>query len=155
MDTLTFFSEITKTLVWPLAIVAIILVLKKPLRVLILSLRRFQYGELAIEFGRQVYDLTGKFAKIIPDNDKLKFPGADEPVITPREAVERSVRDLEKAMREKISNKGLNQNRIELYDKLTTLGRMATQNPERALDPNAVRAYLWMARRMTELLRSF
>lgn len=154
MDTLTFFSEITKTLVWPLAIVAIILVLKKPLRVLILSLRRFQYGELAIEFGWQVYDLTGKFAKIIPDNNKLKFPGADLLKNSARNAIARAVRELESTVREAQINKILTKEHTELYDKLMDLGQVAILVPEQSLDRCALGEYLRMVQRLTDFFSS-
>jgi hypothetical protein len=154
MDTMTFFSEIAKTLVWPLTIVAVILILRKPIRVLILSLRRFQYGDLAVEFGRQVNQLAEKFRNAMPDTGE-KDSDAEFLTNSARNAVAKAVRELDRAARETPSGEKLDPKQTELYDMLMDLGQMAILASDHSLDKWALREYLRMVRRMTELLRSF
>jgi len=159
MDTMTFLSEIAKTLIWPITIVTIILILRKPIRVLILSIRRFQYADLAIEFGRQVRFLAEKYQKIIPELAEIKSqerdPVADFLKNSARIVVARAVRELENTVREAPTNKILAKDHTELYNKLMDLGQMAILAPEHSLDICALQDYLRMVRRLTMLLRSF
>jgi hypothetical protein len=159
MDILTFLSEIIKTVIWPLVILCVILILKKPLRVLLLSLRRIQYGAFSVEFGRQVYDLAKKFMRAMPEAGEIKFieiyPASNRTSDIIGDVMKKTILNLENAAGDSISIKGSDKTQLELYNKLMELGRMAIQCPEPAPDPNAVEVYLWMVRRMTELLRSF
>jgi len=150
---MTFFSEIAKTMVWPMTIVTIILILRKPLRVLILSLRRFQYGELAVEFGRQVNKLAEKFRNTMPDTGE-KDPDAELLTNSARNAVAKAVRELDRAAREIPSDKKLDPRQTELYDNLMDLGQMAILAPEHSLDKWALREYLRLARRLTNFFSS-
>jgi len=156
MDNLTFFSEAIKTLVWPLTILAVILILRKPLRVLLLTLRRIQYGAFSAEFGRQVYALAKKFTSAIPEAGEIKFieiyPASNRTPNIIREVMEKTIRDLENAAADSISTKGSDKTRLEFYNKLMELGRMAIHCPEPAPDPNAVGVYLWMVRRYLDFL---
>jgi hypothetical protein len=156
MDIMTFLSEIAKTMIWPLTIVAVILILRKPIRVLILSLRRFQYGDLAIEFGRQVYKLAEKFRNAMPEAGEIisgeKDPDADLLKNSARNAVVRAVRDLESAAREISINKILDQEQSGMFDKLMDLGRMAVLVPDHSLDICALRDYLRLTRQFTVFL---
>jgi hypothetical protein len=138
---------------------AVILILRKPLRVLLLSLRRVQYGAFSAEFGRQVYDLARKFKSAMPAAGEIKFieiyPASNRTSDNTREVMEKTIRDLENAAGESISTKGSDKTRLELYNELMALGQMAVQCPEPAPDPNAVAVYLWMVRNLTNHLRSF
>jgi len=156
MDTITFLSEIAKTLVWPLTIVAVILILRKPIRILILSIRRFQYADLAIEFSRQVRFLTEKYQKMIPELAEIRTqerdPAADLLKNSARNAIVRAVRELESTFREAPVDKKLNKEHKDLFDKLMDLGQMAILVPEHSLDKCALKDYLRMVRRFTDFL---
>lgn len=57
MDILTFISEVAKALAWPVAVVLLVLMLKKPLTELIPLLRKLKYKELEVEFSKEVAEL--------------------------------------------------------------------------------------------------
>ncbi|MER3513447.1 MAG: hypothetical protein C4310_02805 [Chloroflexota bacterium] len=66
MDWLTFVTELIKALAWPITILIIIIVLRKPLANLIPTLQRLRYRDLEIEFGRSVQELASEAKKELP-----------------------------------------------------------------------------------------
>lgn len=57
MDTLTFIAKLVEALVWPGAVVAVVLLLKKELRQLVPLLRKLKAGPVEAEFEREVASL--------------------------------------------------------------------------------------------------
>ena len=60
MGYLKFVASIIDSLAWPVAVVSLVLILRAPLRVLLGSLTRFRYGDVEINFGREVLELRNK-----------------------------------------------------------------------------------------------
>jgi hypothetical protein len=54
MNALEFIASIIGSLAWPAAIVMLVLLLRTPLRKLLHELTRFRYGDVEIDFGREV-----------------------------------------------------------------------------------------------------
>lgn len=57
MDALQFIASVIHALAWPVAVVILVLILQKPLRKLLTELTRFRYGDMEIDFGREVQSL--------------------------------------------------------------------------------------------------
>lgn len=64
MDALTFLSEIIRSVAWPVTVVVLVVVLRKPLVELIPLLRRLKYKELELEFSQQVSELKAEAESI-------------------------------------------------------------------------------------------
>lgn len=60
MDSLTFTSEAIKALAWPTAIVAVSLMIRKPVIELLPFLRRLKYKEIELEFSKEIAQLKAE-----------------------------------------------------------------------------------------------
>ena len=60
MDNLQLIASIIDSLAWPIAAVLIAFILRAPLRTLLGNLTRFRYGDVEINFGREVLELGDK-----------------------------------------------------------------------------------------------
>lgn len=60
MDALQFIASIVGSLAWPAAIVILAFMLQTPFRKLLLELTRFRYGDMEIDFGREVRNLEDR-----------------------------------------------------------------------------------------------
>ena len=60
MDAPGFIASVIGSLAWPAAIVILVLVVRAPLRRLVSELSRFRYGEVEIDFGREVQRLEDR-----------------------------------------------------------------------------------------------
>lgn len=62
MDILEFISSVisTSSLAWPIAILMLVLILRKPVENLLLDLKRFRYGDMEIDFSKEVRELEAK-----------------------------------------------------------------------------------------------
>jgi len=54
MDWLTFVTKIIESLAWPVSIVVIVLILKKPISALLPLLRNLKYKDLELSFGEEL-----------------------------------------------------------------------------------------------------
>jgi uncharacterized protein YutE (UPF0331/DUF86 family) len=57
MNGLEFISSVVHTLTWPIIVLIIIFTLKKPLSQLLLSLSKFKYNNLEMDFGKELNKL--------------------------------------------------------------------------------------------------
>lgn len=60
MSVLQFIASVIHALAWPAAVTILVLILQKPLRKLIPELSRFRYGDMEIDFGREVRTLEDR-----------------------------------------------------------------------------------------------
>src|SRR5216683_6249720 len=67
MNILQFIASLISSLSWPVAIVLIILILRKPLSQIILSLQKLSYKELQLDFSQEV-------SKLVSAADRAKIP---------------------------------------------------------------------------------
>ena len=57
MGALGFIASVIDSLAWPAVVVILVLALQAPLDKLLPELKRFRYGEVEIDFGREVREL--------------------------------------------------------------------------------------------------
>lgn len=57
MDRLSFFASLIDSIAWPGALIVIVLSLRKALEKLLTQLTRFRYGDIELDFGREVRKL--------------------------------------------------------------------------------------------------
>lgn len=67
MNTLQFIASLVSSLAWPAAIVLIVLMLRKPLSRVILSLHKLSYKELQLDFDQEI-------SKLVSVADQAKIP---------------------------------------------------------------------------------
>jgi hypothetical protein len=60
MNGLEFIATIIGSLAWPVAVVALVMLLREPVQKLLLDLRRFRYGDMEVDFGKEVRELEAK-----------------------------------------------------------------------------------------------
>lgn len=60
MDKYTFISEMTKALIWPVTLILVLLLLRKPLISLFPFMRKLKFKELEMEFSEQVQALKAQ-----------------------------------------------------------------------------------------------
>jgi hypothetical protein len=90
VDPLTFIAELVKALGWPLAVVALVLLLRQPLVKLIPKLRRVKYGGFEFDFGEKLEEAEEKAdaarlppAVVVPPSIP---PATEQPALTSADA---------------------------------------------------------------------
>lgn len=63
MDTLTFITEITKAVAWPLAAITLLFLLRKPLLELVPLVKKLKYKEMELEFSQEVMETKAAVAE--------------------------------------------------------------------------------------------
>lgn len=184
MDILTFTSKLVEALVWPITILFIILILRRPILNLIPFLQRFKFKELELEFDKKVHELVTE-AKLTLPEDINKF--ADEPSaqklaglaeISPRASILESWLELENAALDAIKKNDIhitNQelrsplslgnalekagvidgNKLSIFHKLRNLRNAATHAYDFALDPMSAIEFSRLALSLAKSIRSF
>jgi len=94
MDILTFLAQIAAALGWPVAIIIIVLILRRPIASLIPLLQRLKYKDLELEFGRRIEEIKAEVAEELPHASEVKAlpPAPDISIVqlarvSPRAAV--------------------------------------------------------------------
>lgn len=64
MDVLTFISEIIKALAWPLAVVTLVFLLRRPVIEVFPLLRRLKYKDIELEFAQELSQLEAEVRAI-------------------------------------------------------------------------------------------
>lgn len=75
MDSLTFTSEAIKALAWPVAVVAVALMVRKPVIELLPFLRRLKYKEIELEFSKELAQLKAE-ARTVKSTESHKDEAA-------------------------------------------------------------------------------
>ena len=70
MDWLQFFSDIVRSLAWPVALLIAIVLLRKPLADLKTLLRKLRYRDFEFEFGEEVRGLKAEVAENLPPSKR-------------------------------------------------------------------------------------
>ena len=110
MDVYTFLSELVKALSWPIAVILIVFILRKPLSGLIPLLQRFKYKDLELEFGQRVERVRAGVRSELPMEPPLtSLPAEVQDRIlklsetSPRSAILEAWRELELRLHEAAS----------------------------------------------------
>lgn len=94
MDTLTFIIELIRALAWPITVLIILLIIRRPVLTLIPTLKRFRFQDLELDFNREVQALAQQVQTQIPETRQvtevqhtLREELADLAKVSPRAAV--------------------------------------------------------------------
>ncbi len=103
MSTLEFIATLFEVLVWPLTLVLVILIFRKPISSLLPFLQRLRYKDFVVEFSQkldqvetQVVAITGQAPEVHVDDDMSELAEAHPrgAVIDSWLAIEKAIRDL-------------------------------------------------------------
>jgi len=184
LDWLTFTTELIKTLIWPLTVLVIVILLRKPIVGLIPLLQRIRYKDFELEFGRQIREVRAEANEELPPPRKVEaeIPQAPDPLlalasVSPRAAVIESWRHVETAALDAAQRNNVplkyrdaaspvrviraleNANVVDpavmaIFHDLRALRNQAAHAPEFALSTEAVLEYVELAKRLIDYLRS-
>ena len=173
MDWLTFFSRLVSSLAWPVSILLILLIMRKPLRDILSLLHRLRYKDFEVEFNQRVDEVKIEAEQALPKESGAVPSGPDAQHIirlskvSPRAAVLEAWRRVELAAietaqqlgGEKFRNKTLTYQAIRFIEQHTDmdsklimllrhlrgLRNKAAHAPEFALSTNAALEYAKIA----------
>lgn len=77
MDWLAFIAAMADALAWPLVVVLLFWVLRRPLLALLPQVTRLRYKELEADFGRAVAEVEAHVAQALPDSAAARLPAPD------------------------------------------------------------------------------
>ncbi len=102
MDWLTFFSNVINSLVWPVAILVIVFLLRDPLVKLVPLLKKLKYKEFELEFSQEVRELRQSVERELPAAEDPRSLGSRERLrqladISPRSTVLEAWLEVESA----------------------------------------------------------
>lgn len=181
MDWLTFIAAVVSATAWPAAVLIIFLVIRKPLLELIPLLQRLRYGDIEIDFGREVDDLLQDMRRALPpvrqsaERSPLQDNLLELARISPRAVVleawvelERSAIDAARRHQLNLRSKEqrsplllgnalveaglLDENQQEIFYRLRNLRNAAAHASEFAFDADSALEYAQVASRLSEYL---
>lgn len=182
MSALTFIAELVKTLAWPVTVMILVWLLRKPIRELVPLLTRLKYKDFEVEFGRHMAELKAEASEELPPREPVAAGVGEEGALnelaklSPRAAITEAWRQVEvaalqAARRSDISLsptevtttrviRSLEQCRlidagkIALLHDLRGLRNQAAHAPDFAISTEAALDYIQLARRMREYLET-
>lgn len=184
MDQLTFIVELVKALAWPLTVLIILFVLRRPIEKLLSLVQRLRYGGIELDFGLQVHELALQLTRELPS-----APGASAVSSQTRAHLDRLAeqspravvlegwllleeaamqagkrRDLKltsKEMRSPIllgqalEEAGIfDEEKLEIFHRLRNLRNAAAHASEFSFSPESAREYADLAIRLADYIRS-
>ncbi len=72
MDWLNFITKIVDSLAWPVCIIVIVLILKKPISALLPMLRNLKYKDLELNFGEELKKVEDQAKQVLIEHKKPK-----------------------------------------------------------------------------------
>jgi uncharacterized protein YutE (UPF0331/DUF86 family) len=184
LDWLTFITELIKSLIWPLTVLVIVILLRKPIAGLIPLLQRIRYKDIELEFGRQIREVRAEANEELPPPKKAEdaIEQAADPLfelarVSPRASVLEAWRQVETAALDAVQRNSVslkyreagsstrviraleNANVVDpaamaIFHDLRALRNLAAHAPEYALSTEAVTEYVELARRLIDYLNS-
>lgn len=182
MTLLQFIASVVGSLAWPSVVLAIVLVLRKPLRDLLPLLQRLKYKDLELEFGKRIQELNAEVvAELPPSVEQQGTPPPEVSAIarlaesSPRAAVLEAWRDIEVAavhaaqrlglavtadfarsfqgLRRLESSDRIDRSIVSVLRELRALRNQAAHAPEFALSTDSALEYAAAAQRVSSYLR--
>jgi hypothetical protein len=176
MDILTFVSEMAKALAWPVTVLLILLLIRRPLLEYIPFVRRLRYGDLELDFEREVVQLSAKASRALPSSEGARPRLTQTAYISPRAAVLEAWLELEAVAMEASKRHGLaltsremrsplelgqalekagvlSGEKLEIYHRLRNLRNAAAHATHFAFDPEVAIEYADLADRLVQHLR--
>ena len=183
MDWLTFFSHVISALAWPLTVIIILLILRRPLTNLFPYIQHLRFQGLEVEFGQKMQALALEAQKILPRSPGS--PGSEKQIleqkvelarVSPRAVVLESWLQLEQAAVDAIHRHGielkstglrsplilgntleesgiLNGSTPAIYHQLRNLRNAAAHASDFSFSADSAIEYAELAARLTEFLR--
>jgi hypothetical protein len=179
MDTLEFIASIVKSLAWPLAFVATLLILRRPIAGLIPLLERLKFRGLELDFRKQVHEVAAEAEEVLPAAPKPAIEATPEieeiAQVSPRAAIVESWLAVEaaagKAVKKRLPGvtstqlksqpqlaqalrqaEILSTKQVSLFDQLRYLRNAAVHAQNITLTPSTAVEYAKTARRLVGLL---
>jgi hypothetical protein len=181
MDWLTFLAEVIKALAWPVTVVILLLLLRKPISDLIPLLQHLKYKDLELDFGKKVQELIADMKKELPGNGKLPDTTLKQRLSqlsqsSPRAAILEAWLELEEVALEALKRKQfaitsqdarsplqlghalleagiLDQGKHEIYNRLRNLRNSATHASEFPIGVETAIDYAEAATRLAEYIK--
>jgi hypothetical protein len=180
VDWLTFIAELVKSLAWPAAGIAAVLVFRRPLLDLIPALRRLRFKEFEIEFGRELLEaerrailLGSSTTQGLLENEAAPQRLRQIASVSPSAAILEAWRDIEAAAVDVTSGRGvtvtggmwelflalkkealLNSTEFALLNSLRQLRNKIAHTPEgEVVNEEQALRYAEIATRLAEALR--
>jgi len=174
MNTETFIIEILKAVAWPLTIVLIVLILKRPIVQLFPSLQKMKFKDFELEFNKEVQQLSNETMRTSPDifnfnqtnifdndfNNAIQYSPREE-IIKAWIKLEDSARGALKKQNVKLSrldyssplhlanrlreNKLLDSSKIGIFNNLRNLRNEAAHSYRFNIMPESAREYINIA----------
>ncbi len=184
MDGLTFTAELIKALAWPVTILIILYVLRRPLAELLPMVQRIRYQGIELDFGMQVQQLSAQFRKELPgsvslDDETRRLSEHLQKLaqLSPRAVVLEGWLLLEEAAVEaskkhnlKLSSRELrspillgsyleqagilDENKLEIFNRLRNLRNAAAHASDFAFDAESAIEYANLAIQLASFIRS-
>lgn len=178
MDSLTFVSELIKTIIWPITVLVIFYQLRSPISNAINFLDKMKYKDLELEFGKRVEELAKEAKKQIPtivETNTTKDRLIELAKISPRSAILEAWLLVEDASIKKITEKKikisssdkrsplkleqtlsknniLDDQKLQIFNKLRNLRNASAHAVELSLDAHDAIEYVDAAIRLASLL---
>jgi hypothetical protein len=184
MDSLSFIAELVNALAWPAALVALVVMLRKPLSDLIPLLQRLKYKDLELEFGRAIEEVKEEVQAQLPSAPATRaLPAGASAVLvkladmSPRAAIIEAWRQIEEELIAAAQRKGLDlpsrpailpvyvlrlmhekgfvdSDKVAIINELRSLRNSAAHAPDFALSKESALEYAEVAARLVEYLGS-
>ena len=182
MDVYTFLADLVKALAWPIVVIVIVFMLRKPLAGLIPLLQRLKFKDLELEFGQKIERVRAEARSELP----IEHPSPGLPAdaqdrilklaeVSPRSAVIDAWRELEQRLIETANaipefrdsrrkspldaihilegSKRLSPRVASLIEDLRSLRNRAAHAPEFALSSESAQEYLTAADQMVAVIQ--
>ncbi len=182
MDAATFIIELIQALAWPITVLVIFLLLRRRIEELFPSLQRFSFGELELDFSRQVQELSQQARHSLPAPapnstlETIRRRLIDLAPLSPRAAVLEGWLQVERAAINSAKRHNLNltsrdahsplllgqaledaniisNNTTAIYHRLRNLRNIAAHATDFSIDPDLAIEYIDLAVRLTEYLQ--
>lgn len=112
MDFLTFLAQLIDSLAWPVTVLVVVWLLRRPLAQLLPEVRKVKYGDFEAEFGREVEELRERMAEVMPppktEPEEAESFGRLEDLakVAPNAAVLQAWNEVESAARNLLEARG-------------------------------------------------
>ena len=184
MDGFTFITEILKALVWPITVITLVSLLRKPVIELVPLMKKLKYKELELEFAQEIQNLKSQTEDALPKTTEQKNSESqhskafDLISFSTRAAIIEAWLELEAAAIEIASSfwnqepsdifknsqrlgeylhqcKVLDDKQFLIYKKLQQLRNQSAHEANLNLNENDVKAYIEMANNLAMHIKSF
>ncbi len=125
MDLYTFIAQLVGALAWPVTVIIIILILRRPLVELIPLLQRLRFQGLELDFGKEVHALAEEIRNQLPPSqgilnmdETLREKWIELARVSPRAVVLEAWLQLEQAAIDALKRHDINLKSVEMHSPL-------------------------------------